>query len=645
MPYELYQPRSSGGGGGSGTVTSVSVVSANGLAGTVANATTTPAITLSTSVTGILKGNGTAISAAVANTDYLPVASPTFTGTLTGDNIQTSGSSGVVLKNSAGTTVATFGSAGTTNISFAGTVAMGANNLTMTGSLAATGARVTKGWFTDVESTNMPTVGGTSLSSIFSPIAGSSSITTVGTLVAGSIPYSLITGGPSAFAWGATATGTSGTGVALTVGNSASAATIGQSITIGNTQTQVITGLNIDTGSSTPAHIGINIANRSGNGIEFASASAQSVASGVGIYINKNASYNTNSSFNYTGIQILNTVNAGSGVNTGLRIDNNGTTGIGIGAGEHGLILQQAGVGGTVLFVGTGNNINSSTNGLVNYTLSNTQSGATVMQKIDTGSSAQGHVLTQYLAYNASSSLKVIDVQASTTGTGKVLSATKSSTERLALNPFVADGASAIAYLFDAATSLTTAGAKLASFKNAGTEKAYIDKDGGALFSGAVQIGGIANGGRLLSVDSSGRGTFRYDDNSTATNVTLANYGLTASSQGTQIVYNLGVGGSAGGVAVSTAAVATDTWAAAGNRSADFVVYTRSADTLSERFRVKANGNAVAAGAFTSGTPNGGTAADWKLGTIVTGQVGLVLVSTQYIQLDINGTLYRLATV
>lgn len=47
-----------------GTVTSVSVVSANGLAGTVATATTTPAITLSTTITGILKGNGTAISAA-----------------------------------------------------------------------------------------------------------------------------------------------------------------------------------------------------------------------------------------------------------------------------------------------------------------------------------------------------------------------------------------------------------------------------------------------------------------------------------------------------------------------------------------------------------------------------------------------------
>lgn len=49
--------------GGAGTVTSVSVVSANGFAGSVADPTTTPAITLSTTITGILQGNGTAISA------------------------------------------------------------------------------------------------------------------------------------------------------------------------------------------------------------------------------------------------------------------------------------------------------------------------------------------------------------------------------------------------------------------------------------------------------------------------------------------------------------------------------------------------------------------------------------------------------
>jgi hypothetical protein len=70
------------GGGGSGTVTTVSVVGANGFAGTVANATTTPAITLTTSITGLLKGNGTAISAATSGTDYSAGTSALTTGIL-----------------------------------------------------------------------------------------------------------------------------------------------------------------------------------------------------------------------------------------------------------------------------------------------------------------------------------------------------------------------------------------------------------------------------------------------------------------------------------------------------------------------------------------------------------------------------------
>jgi Collagen triple helix repeat (20 copies) len=68
-------------GSGSGTVTSASIVSANGFAGSVATATTTPAITLTTTVTGLLKGNGTAISAAAAGTDYQAPITLTTTGT------------------------------------------------------------------------------------------------------------------------------------------------------------------------------------------------------------------------------------------------------------------------------------------------------------------------------------------------------------------------------------------------------------------------------------------------------------------------------------------------------------------------------------------------------------------------------------
>lgn len=70
------------GGGSGGTVTSASVVSANGFAGSVANATTTPAITLSTTISGLLKGNGTAISAATSGTDYSAGTSALATGIL-----------------------------------------------------------------------------------------------------------------------------------------------------------------------------------------------------------------------------------------------------------------------------------------------------------------------------------------------------------------------------------------------------------------------------------------------------------------------------------------------------------------------------------------------------------------------------------
>lgn len=91
--------------GTGGTVTTASVVSANGFAGTVANATTTPAITLTTSITGVLKGNGTAISAATAGTDYVaPGTATTFTAA------QSFTASGILLKGSS-TGYTTFASA------------------------------------------------------------------------------------------------------------------------------------------------------------------------------------------------------------------------------------------------------------------------------------------------------------------------------------------------------------------------------------------------------------------------------------------------------------------------------------------------------------------------------------------------------
>jgi len=71
-----------------GTVTlladqnAVTVATANGFGGTIAKATatTTPAITIRTSVTGVLVGNGTAVAAAVSGTDFKTINSTSILG-------------------------------------------------------------------------------------------------------------------------------------------------------------------------------------------------------------------------------------------------------------------------------------------------------------------------------------------------------------------------------------------------------------------------------------------------------------------------------------------------------------------------------------------------------------------------------------
>lgn len=62
-------PTSSGGG-----VTSISIATANGFSGSSSGGAT-PALTIGTTISGILKGNGTAMSAAVSGTDYAPATS------------------------------------------------------------------------------------------------------------------------------------------------------------------------------------------------------------------------------------------------------------------------------------------------------------------------------------------------------------------------------------------------------------------------------------------------------------------------------------------------------------------------------------------------------------------------------------------
>lgn len=171
---------------GTGTVTTVSVVSANGFAGTVATATTTPAITLTTTITGLLKGNGTAISAATAGTDYL---SPTGVETVTNKDL-TSGTNTFPTfnQNTTGsaatlTTPRTIGIA-TGDVTSAGSAFNGSANNTNAYTLATVNANVGSfgsatqvGTFTVNAKGLMTAAGNTTITPAASSITGGAALT------------------------------------------------------------------------------------------------------------------------------------------------------------------------------------------------------------------------------------------------------------------------------------------------------------------------------------------------------------------------------------------------------------------------------------------------------------------------------------
>jgi hypothetical protein len=132
-----------------GTVTAVSVNSANGFAGTSSGGAT-PALTLSTSITGVLKGNGTAISAATAGTDYSAgtsannsglVYSTTTTGALTtatGAQVATALGSTNITGSAANVTGVVLGANGGTGVANTGSTITVAGNLSHAGAFTQT---------------------------------------------------------------------------------------------------------------------------------------------------------------------------------------------------------------------------------------------------------------------------------------------------------------------------------------------------------------------------------------------------------------------------------------------------------------------------------------------------------------------------
>jgi hypothetical protein len=142
-----------------GTVTSVSVVSTNGFAGAVATATTTPAITLTTTVTGIIKGNGTAISAAASGTDYV-IPSGSITGT---------------AANVTGTVVVANGGTGDTSLTAYTLLCGGTTSTAAIQSVASTGTTgqvLTSNGSSALPTFQTPAVGSGTVNAIFTGTAG-----------------------------------------------------------------------------------------------------------------------------------------------------------------------------------------------------------------------------------------------------------------------------------------------------------------------------------------------------------------------------------------------------------------------------------------------------------------------------------------
>lgn len=282
-----------GAGTGSGTVTTVSVASANGFAGTVANASSTPAITLSTTITGLLSGNGTAISAASVGygdttnpygsktTNYVlagpaggPSAAPTFRALVSADIPDLSGTYLVVGGNAATATTAT--NANNINISTTDgntsdttmyPVFVGANttgnqlphtdvsgfsynastNAISTGSISLTGALSAVTTITGISGTTLAISAGGTAGTASSLTGGANTSTTgVGGAVsitggAATVGTSTATGGSVSIVGGASNT-TAGVGGSITInGGLGSSANGNGTISIGTSNTDTIT--------------------------------------------------------------------------------------------------------------------------------------------------------------------------------------------------------------------------------------------------------------------------------------------------------------------------------------------------------------------------------------------------------------------
>lgn len=131
--------------------------------------------------------------------------------------------------------------------------------------------------------------------------------------------------------------------------------------------------------------------------------------------------FNTSSANSYISASYIVQNNAGAGSNTGIVVQNLSNDAYSPGSlTKAGHIVYQGGTDGTAIAVYAGSNVNSSTNGLVNLTVDNTQSGASKAYKTDLGSSAQAHDAYYATGSNASATANAFNADMATGWTGNL---------------------------------------------------------------------------------------------------------------------------------------------------------------------------------------------------------------------------------
>lgn len=103
------------------------------------------------------------------------------------------------------------------------------------------------------------------------------------------------------------------------------------------------------------------------------------------------------------------------------------------------------------------------------------------------------------------------------------------------------------------------------------------------VFGGVHVPSSLTTTTRASSFDSS---SFiqRYDDNANHTAMSLRNYGITASGQGANFLWQFGTGNALGASAGTLDVLTTDTWAAAGNRSSKVRMQVAAAGSMGNAF-------------------------------------------------------------